>query len=238
MPARSSRGRRGLRDVLDQPQRGDRGGHGDQQIHVQAPAPVEPLGEDSAEEQADRRAAAGDRAEDAERLAALGGVAERDGEQRERGRREQRGEDTLRRARGDEHAERPGGAAHRGGGGEAEQAADEGPLAPEQVAELAAEQQQRAERQRVGGDDPLARRRWRSRGPPARWAGRCSRSSGPARSSAARWRSAPGSASGARDAKSGSIGLLWAKVEVCSPLRQVATEPEGLPPVSQYGQLE
>ena len=101
-------------------------------------------------------------------------------------------------ARGDEHAERPGSAAHRGGGGEAEQAADERPFAPEQVAELAAEQQQRAERQRVGGDDPLplvvgeAEVLLRAR------AGRCSRSSGPARSSAARWRSAPGSASGAR----------------------------------------
>ena len=38
---------------------------------------------------------------------------------------------------------------------EAEQAGDERPLAPEEVAELAAEQQQAAEGQRVGGDDPL-----------------------------------------------------------------------------------
>ena len=38
---------------------------------------------------------------------------------------------------------------------EADQPADERPLAPEQVAELAAQQQQAAERQRVRGDDPL-----------------------------------------------------------------------------------
>ena len=44
-----------------------------------------------------------------------------------------------------------------GGDGEAEQAADERPLAAEEIADPAAEEEQRAERQRVGGDDPLAR---------------------------------------------------------------------------------
>ena len=46
--------------------------------------------------------------------------------------------------------------ADRGGEGEADQAGDERPLAAEDVTDLAAEQQQAAERQRVGGDDPLA----------------------------------------------------------------------------------
>ena len=58
---------------------------------------------------------------------------------------------------GDEHAEGAGGAADGRGDGEADQAADEGPFAAEEVADAAAEQQQRAERERVRGDDPLAR---------------------------------------------------------------------------------
>ncbi len=52
------------------------------------------------------------------------------------------------------------GAADRGGDREADQAGDERPLAAEQVADPAAEQQQAAERERVGGDDPLAVCRW------------------------------------------------------------------------------
>ncbi len=57
--------------------------------------------------------------------------------------------------------------------GEADQPGDEGPLAPEQVAELAAEQQQAAERQRVGGDRSTAGCRWRSAAPSAPTAARC-----------------------------------------------------------------
>jgi hypothetical protein len=104
-----------------------------------------------------RFAAARDRAVDSERLAALLRIAERGGQQAERGRRQQRAERALQRAGADEHGEGLGGAAGRGGGGEAEQAGDQRALAAEQVAELAAEQQQAAERQRVAGDDPLAR---------------------------------------------------------------------------------
>ena len=80
-------------------------------------------------------AAAGDRAEDAERLAALLRVGERGGQQRQRGGSEQRAEDALHGARGDQHAEAVGGAAERGGDGEADQADDEGPLAAEEVAD-------------------------------------------------------------------------------------------------------
>jgi len=46
-------------------------------------------------------------------------------------------------------------AARRRGDREADQAADEGPLAAEDVGDPPAEQEQRAEGQRVGGDDPL-----------------------------------------------------------------------------------
>ena len=128
-----------------------------QEVHVQAPAPGQDLGEDAAEQQADGRAGTGDRAEDAERLAALAGSVNVVASRRERRRGEQRAEQALRGTSGDEHLEGAGCTADGGGDGEAEQAADEGPFAAEQVAEPAAEEQQRAERQRVGGDDPLAR---------------------------------------------------------------------------------
>ena len=140
----------------------------------------------------------------------------------------------------DEHAERAGGAADRRGDGEAEQAADEGPLAAEQVAEAAAEQQQRAERQRVGGDDPLAlvvgeaevllragqrdvhdrRRR--------------------ARPSAGRCRSARGSASGARDGgcRQDACGSCEEKWRYGLNLRQKLARSGGLAPLRCYRRLD
>ena len=135
---------------------GDRRGDGEEDRDVQAPAPVERLGQRAAEQQPDRAAHAGDRGVDAERLAALGRVGERRRQQRQRRGREQRAEHALQRAGADEHAEALGRAARGGGAGEAEQAGDERPLAAEQVGDPAAEQQQAAERERVGGDHPLA----------------------------------------------------------------------------------
>ena len=165
-PEQAGRRRGGAEQVepppvpVDVPGEQPRGGHrrrdGEQQVHVQAPAPGEPLGERAAEQQPDGGPAAGDGAEDAERLPALGRLGERRGEERERGGREQRAEDALRGAGGDEHAERAGGASYGRGGGEAEQPGDERPLAAEEVAEAPAEQQERAEGERVGRDDPLA----------------------------------------------------------------------------------
>jgi hypothetical protein len=58
-------------------------------------------------------------------------------------------------ARGDEHREALRRASDSGRHGEARHADQEQPLAPEDVSEAAAEQQQAAERQRVGRDDPL-----------------------------------------------------------------------------------
>src|SRR4029079_18703829 len=123
---------------------------------VQAPAPVEDLGERPAEQEAERAAGAGDRAEDAERLPALGRIGERRGQQRERRGREHRREDALQRTRRHEHPERLCGAAQRGCAREAQKARDERPLAPEEVRDAPAEQEQAAERERVGGDHPLA----------------------------------------------------------------------------------
>ena len=126
------------------------------EVDVQAPAPGEHVGQQAAEQQADRRAGGRDRGEDAERLRTLGRVGERDGEQRQRRRGEQRAERALQRPGDHQDPEGRREPAEERGGGEADQAGDEGPLAPEEVADLAADEQQAAERERVGGDDPLA----------------------------------------------------------------------------------
>src|SRR4051812_12344894 len=64
--------RAGGRNLVDQQRGGGDGGRDrEQQVHVQAPAPGEVFGEDAAEQQSDRGAAAGDRAEDAKGLGPL-----------------------------------------------------------------------------------------------------------------------------------------------------------------------
>ena len=66
------------------------------QVDVQAPAPVQVLGQQlPAEQQADRAAGARDGAEDTERLAPILGASERGGQQRQRGRGQQRAEGAL-----------------------------------------------------------------------------------------------------------------------------------------------
>ena len=128
---------------------------GERDVDEERPAPVQVLGQDAAEDQADGAAATGDRAVDAERLGALLGVGEHHGEQGERGGREQRAEDALQGTGAEHHRLAGGGAAERGGRGEADQTDDEGALAAPQVGDPAAEEQQTAEGEGVGGDDPL-----------------------------------------------------------------------------------
>ena len=53
---------------VQQAQRRDGRGDGEQQVDVQAPAPRQAVGQQAAEQQPDRGSAGGDRAEDAERL--------------------------------------------------------------------------------------------------------------------------------------------------------------------------
>ncbi len=142
--------------VDDQGEGADRGRNREGEVDVHGPAPGDVLGEDAAEQKTDGGTTAGDRAEDAERLAALGRVGEGRGQQRERARGEQCAEHALQRARGDQHLEAGRGAADRRGGGEPEQADDEDALATEDVADAPAEQQQRAEREGIGRDHPLA----------------------------------------------------------------------------------
>ena len=147
----------GVRRVGDERDRADGGRDREGEVDVHREAPGEVLGEDAAEQQADRAAGTGDGAEDAERACAVAAGRERRRQQRERGGREQRAEDALHGAGADEHLEALRCAADGGRGGEAEQAGDERPLAAEEVAELAAQQQQAAEGERVGRHDPLPR---------------------------------------------------------------------------------
>ena len=155
----------GIAVVDQEPQREDRRGHRDHQVDVQAPAPGEELGERPAEDQTDRRPAARDRAENSERLRPVRGAGERDRQQSERRRRQQRAERPLERPGGHEHLEILRQPADRGNDGKADQTGDERPFAPEQITELATQQQQAAERQRVGGDDPLPVGRREMKGP-------------------------------------------------------------------------
>ena len=104
--------------------------------------------------QADRRAAGGDGAEEGERAVAGGLVGGARGEQGQHARRGERGADALEGAGDDELARGLGEAAEGGGDREDRQADLEGPQAAEDVAEAAAEEQQSAEGEGVGVEDP------------------------------------------------------------------------------------
>ena len=105
-PGRSSRGRRGDGDVVQQARARDRGRDGEQRSRRTGTSA-------SRAPRSARRRAAGRSAPpmpaiagvDAERLAAFGGVGERRGQQRQRGGGEQRAEDALQRAGAHEQLE-------------------------------------------------------------------------------------------------------------------------------------
>ncbi len=144
------------RSVIDQQARtDDRRWHGDHEVDVQAPAPGQDLRQGTAEDEAERGAAAGNRTEDPKRRRPVGRSLERHRQQPKRRGREQRTERPLERAGGHEHAEGLGQTANRRGDREPNQTDDQGPLAPEQITELSTQQQKAAEGQRIGRDDPL-----------------------------------------------------------------------------------
>ncbi|MCP9976871.1 hypothetical protein LUX32_03690 [Actinomadura madurae] len=141
--------------LLQQREPADRREQGDGDVDVQAPAPVQVVGQRPADQQADRTARSGDAAPDPERLGAVLRLGERHRQQRQRGRPEQRAEPSLQGTGHQQHLDVRRRAPERRSGGEAEQRDQEGPLAAGVVGDPAAEQQQAAERQRVRGDDPL-----------------------------------------------------------------------------------
>ena len=130
------------------------GGDPDRDVHEEDPVPVDRLGQHAADEQADRAAGGGDEAVDADRLHLLARLREHRDDHPEDDGRGQRAADALDEARRDEdllalrHAAR-----HRGEREHAE--ADEEDAAPgDEIAEPPGQQQQAAERDEVGVDDP------------------------------------------------------------------------------------
>ena len=127
----------------------------DRDVDDEDPRPRGELGEHAAEEQADRAAAGGDRAPDAERLGALilPGECRRDDRERRGG--DEGAAEPLERPAGDQHSGRLREAVEQRGGAEHDDPGREQPLTTEQVGRAAAEQQEAAEDERVRVDDPL-----------------------------------------------------------------------------------
>ena len=113
----------------------------------------------AAEQHADSGTAPRDRAPDPERLVALGtAVAERRVDDRERRGRDDRAAEPLERAERDQPRAALREAAHERAEREHRHTDHEHAAATEHVRRAAAEEQEAAERERVGGDDPLERR--------------------------------------------------------------------------------
>ena len=126
----------------------------DRDVHEEHPAPRRPLDEHSAGDQTDGAAADRHRGVESDRAGALGTLAEHHHEQGQRGRRRERGADALHGASGKEQARRRGEAAGQRTDREERDAGDEDPPATEQVTAARAQQQEAAERQRVGVEHP------------------------------------------------------------------------------------
>ena len=134
---------------------GDEDGDADGHVDEEDPGPGEQVGKDSAEQEADGSATDRDRSPDAHRLRAVRSFREGDGDDRERGRRDQRGAKPLQAAEDDEHLGRLREPVEQGRHREDDETHEEHALSPEQVARAAAEEQEAAEGQRICIDDPL-----------------------------------------------------------------------------------
>ncbi len=146
----------------DDLQCGDRECCCDGEVDVEDHPPVGELGQDAADEHADRSTSAADRAPGGESLRPLRAL-EGGHDDRERRRGEHRCAETLARSSGEEGT---GGAGHRRGErgrGEDAEAGQEHPAPSEQVGGAAAEEEQAAEDQRVARDRPADARPVRSR---------------------------------------------------------------------------
>ena len=153
-PSRCRRAARGGQ----QAQREEEDRDTDGQVDEEDPVPAERVGEDAAEQDADRPAARRDEAEHAHRLRPLGRLGEDRHHQRKRDRRHDRAADPLHRPRRDEHALRGREAADERGRREERDPRQEQAAVAEEVAEPPAQQQEAAERQQVGVHDPRERR--------------------------------------------------------------------------------
>ena len=130
-------------------------GEPDRDVDEEDPLPGEDVGEDAAEEHARGCAEATHGAPGTQGDVALPALAERRGQDRERGRRDRGGAQSLQRASGDQRRLAPGEAAEERADREDDQAGHEDHAAPEDVGETTAQQQKAAEDERIRADHPL-----------------------------------------------------------------------------------
>jgi len=139
---------------LEHPGGQDHGRGADRQVDEEDPVPAESLGEDPPEDLADGGACRADETERTDRRAPLARLREQRDDHAQAHRRGRRPADALGEPRGDQHLLAGGDPAQQRRGGEQGQAGDERALAAGQVAEPAGQQQQAAEGDQVGVDDP------------------------------------------------------------------------------------
>ena len=140
--------------ALDVAAREQRGDDRDRDVDEEDPVPVDRLGEDAADQEPDGAAARGDEREQAHGLRLFAGLGEHGRDHPEDHRRGQSPADSLEESCTDQQARavrEP--TEHRGCREQGEPGEEDGP-APDQVAEPAREQEEAAERDQVGVDDP------------------------------------------------------------------------------------
>ena len=145
----------GVAALLEQDRRQREGGEADRDVDEEDPLPREGVGEHAAEQHARCGAEAADRAPDAERDVPLTAFREGGHQDRERCRRDRGCAEALNRAGADQRRLGPGETAQQRPDREQDQADHEDAPAAEQVGRAAAQQQEAAEDERVGGDHPL-----------------------------------------------------------------------------------
>src|SRR6266516_405334 len=127
----------------------------DRHVDEEDPLPAQRVRKDTAEQDSRDRAERADAAPGAERGVSLLPFGEGRGQDRERGRSDQRRTEPLETARADQRALAPRETGEERGSGEHDQSDDEDPSPPDQVGDASAEQEEAAEEERVGAHDPL-----------------------------------------------------------------------------------
>ena len=141
--------------LAEQDRREREGRDADRDVHEEDPLPREQVGEDPAREDACCGAEAADRTPRAERDVALAPLGERGRQDREGSRRDGRRAQSLERAGDDQRRVVPGEPAEQRADREDDDPDHEHDAPPDDVRQAATEQEEAAEHERVGADDPL-----------------------------------------------------------------------------------
>ena len=154
-PGRSKRLHAGVAALGEEKRCQREAGDSDGDVDEEDPLPAQSVREDAAEQHAGRGTEAADGAPDAKGDVALTPLGEGDGEDRERGRRDDRRAEPLERAGSDQRRLRPRQPREEGGEREDDDADEEDASASEQVGGAPAQEQEAAEDERVRADHPL-----------------------------------------------------------------------------------